>query len=325
MAEQTIPVIDLTGPGTEARDREIADEIRKACEEIGFFMVSGHGVSADLIARTRETAKAFFALPLDEKMKVRQPENLASRGYAWPKNRGLGHSSGLKTPPDIQESYALGPNEPVPAHLKGTAAEDAFFLPNYFPETPAELGPQLTAYYAEMEKLADRILGYFALGLGLERDHFAEMLDHHTSTMRVIHYPPIAGEVEDGQLRAGEHTDYGTLTIVRGDDVPGGLQVRTLAGEWVDVHPPEGAFVCNIGDLMRRWTNDRWLSNLHRVAVPPEEYRDTARISLVFFHNPNADAVIRCITDGTESPKHPPQPFGEIFLGKHLKAQSLSA
>ena len=324
MADQSIPLIDLSNDDG-SRCTEISEDIRRACEEIGFFMVSNHGVPAELITRTRAAAKDFFALPLDEKMKVRQPENLASRGYAWPKNRGLGHSSGLKTPPDIQESYALGPCEPVPEHLKGTPEEDAFFMPNYFPDTPPELATHLPAYYAQMEKLADRILGHFAVALGLERDHFVDMLDHHTSTMRVIHYPPIEGPVEDGQLRAGEHTDYGTLTIVRGDDVPGGLQVRALSGDWIDVHPPEGAFVCNIGDLMRRWTNDRWLSNVHRVAVPPEQFRDTSRISLVFFHNPNADAVIRSIPgEGDGAPKHPPQAFGEIFLGKHLKAQSLT-
>ena len=85
------------------------------------------------------------------------------------------------------------------------------------------------------------------------------------------------------------------MTFVRGDDTPGGLQVKHRNGGWIDVHIPPNAFVCNIGDLMMRWSNDRWVSTLHRVAVPPPDAVPQDRISLVFFQSPNPDAVIRCL------------------------------
>jgi isopenicillin N synthase-like dioxygenase len=96
--------------------------------------------------------------------------------------------------------------------------------------------------------------------------------------MRVINYPAPEGEVEPGQLRAGAHTDYGCMTILRTEDAPGGLQVQTRAGEWLDVLAVSGSFVVNLGDMMARWTNDRWAATLHRVTVPP---RDLASVGLL--------------------------------------------
>lgn len=326
MTASKVPVIDLSPAATAEGRAAVAHAIREACETIGFFTIVGHGVDDGLIQRTRSSAFAFFALPEEEKMRVRQPESRSSRGYSWPRSRGLAHSLGNRTPADLQESYAMGPIDPVPQDLAGTPGGAAFFAPNYWPERPEGMEAAFVDYYRTMAALARDVLSLFATALGLEPEHFDPFVRQHTSTMRAILYPPIDGPVEPGQLRAGEHTDYGTLTILRGDDVPGGLQVRTRAGEWIDVHPPEDAFVCNIGDLMMRWTNDRWLSNLHRVAVPPEEYRNTSRLSLVFFHNPSADALIECITGvGSGAPRYPAERFGDIYLGKHLKAQTLSA
>jgi isopenicillin N synthase-like dioxygenase len=124
-------------------------------------------------------------------------------------------------------------------------------------------------------------------------------------------------------LRSGAHTDYGTLTFIRGDDTPGGLQVKHRNGDWIEVHPDPKAFVCNIGDLMARWSNDRWVSTLHRVAVPPPEAAPKDRISLVFFQIPNHDATISCIEScvapgGTA--KHQPIKCSDHYLGKLMKA-----
>jgi isopenicillin N synthase-like dioxygenase len=144
-------------------------------------------------------------------------------------------------------------------------------------------------------------------------------MDRQASVARLIRYPAVTKPPLSGQLRAGTHTDYGIMTFVRGDDTPGGLQVKHRQGGWIDVHPPRGSFVCNIGDLMMRWSNDRWVSTLHRVAVPPPDAVPTDRISLVFFQNPNPDTVIRCFEscvgpDGME--KYPPITVAEHYLGK---------
>jgi isopenicillin N synthase-like dioxygenase len=320
-----VPLIDI-GPfldGTPEAKRGVAEQMRRACEEIGFFTIAGHGVAETLIEDARRLAFDFFVRPMDEKKQIERPASKISRGYSWIGDRGLAYSLGAKTPPDLQESFGMGPIGPAPAQLVGTPAEQAFYYPNKWPAQPPGFQAVYEAYYREMERVATQIMRIFAVALGLDEYYFDGKVDKHTSTLRAVLYPALTKPPEPGQLRAGEHTDYGTVTILRGDDVPGGLQVRLLNGDWVDVHPEPGSFVCNIGDLMMRWTNDRWLSNLHRVVNPPPEFSTVQRLTLVFFHNPNCDAVIRCI-DPTAPAKYEAVEFGGYYLGKHMKAQHLT-
>jgi isopenicillin N synthase-like dioxygenase len=122
------------------------------------------------------------------------------------------------------------------------------------------------------------------------------------------------------QLRAGAHSDYGSLTILKTEDKPGGLQVYTKTGIWVDVPIVAGCFVVNLGDLMGRWTNDHWVSTLHRVVNPPMESASMSRRqSLFFFHNPNYDAVIECIPS-CQGPGNPPK-YPVTTSGEHLRTQ----
>lgn len=323
---EKVPLIDvapfLTGDA-EQRER-VATEIRKACEEIGFFTITGHGVPEQVYQSLRREVLDFFTLPEAQRLEVKQPASKISRGYSAHASRALAYSLGDETPPDLQQSFAMGPVDAPPPGAVGTPAEAAFFHPNYWPEKPQGLQEAFETYYRSMSHLATEVLRMFAMALGLDAHAFDSKVDRHTSTMRAILYPAQTVLPEPGQLRAGAHTDYGTLTILRGEDVPGGLQVRTRSGNWVDVHPAPESFVCNIGDLMMRWTNDRWLSNLHRVANPPPEHAGTQRLSVAFFHNPNFDAEIRCI-DPHAAAKYPPVIFGEYYLSKHLKAQNMKA
>ena len=171
--------------------------------------------------------------------------------------------------------------------------------------------------------MASQVLCALAKSLGASKSYFADKFDRQASVGRVIRYPAVTQSPLPGQLRAGMHTDYGTLTFVRGDDTPGGLQVKHRQGDWIDVHIPPDGFCCNIGDLMARWSNDRWVSTLHRVAVPPLDATRTDRISLVFFQNPNPDTVIRCFDSCIgpgETEKYPPVTVAEHYLGKLMKA-----
>ncbi|MDF2120383.1 2-oxoglutarate and iron-dependent oxygenase domain-containing protein [Roseiarcaceae bacterium H3SJ34-1] len=329
MTMENVPVIDLSPSfsGGEEGRQKVAEAIRAACEDIGFFTVVGHGVADATIEALRRNAREYFALPLAEKEKVPQPVERISRGYSHVCSRGLAYSTGKETPPDLQESFAMGPIDEAPDDVRGALAERYFFRRNTWPHTPAGFAAAAEAYYREMERLSLHILQLFARALGLDDHYFDDKLDHHTSTMRTIYYPPQSEAPQAGQLRAGEHTDYGTLTILTGDDVPGGLQVKLRNGGWVDVHPLPNAFICNIGDLMMRWTNDKWVSNPHRVANPPAEYAHIGRLSIPFFHNPNANAEIRCIRafyGEAEAEKYPPVKFGEFYLSKHLKAQNMT-
>jgi isopenicillin N synthase-like dioxygenase len=174
-----------------------------------------------------------------------------------------------------------------------------------------------------MMGLASHVLRAMAMALGVKEDYFADKFDRQASVCRMIRYPAVQETPLPGQLRAGTHTDYGIMTFVRGDDTPGGLQVKHRNGNWIDVHIPPKDFVCNIGDLMQRWSNERWVSTLHRVGIPPSDTTPQDRISLVFFTNPNPDAEIRCLDNCVrpgEKPKYEPIQVSEHYLGKLMRA-----
>ncbi len=327
MAEQPIPCIDLTPSFFPEGRAAVAAAIRRACETIGFFTIVGHGVPDSVVANLRSEARAFFALPDAVKQAAPQPLSRVSRGYMPPKQRALGYSLGARTPPDWQEGFGIGPLDPAPAHLAGTPAADFFFAPNVWPADRLAFRLAFETYFRAMDALSVHVLRLFAVALGLEWEFFDDKVDHGASVLRAIWYPPQPDAPEPGQLRAGEHSDYGTLTILKGEDVPGGLQVRLRDGGWVDVHPHPDSFVCNIGDLMMRWTNDEWLSNVHRVANPPREAASVGRLSIPFFHNPNADALIACISGfygANKAAKHPPIVFGDYYLSKHNRAAQMT-
>jgi len=326
---EQIPVIDISAAlaGDEKGKARVAAQIRDACERIGFFTIVGHGVPDSVVKELQKEARAFFACPVEEKERTPQPPEKISRGYSRVGSRAFAYSIGKKTPPDLHETYGMGPIDPAPSAVRGTPFEKLFFMPNYWPHGRPDFRQAFETYYRKMEPLALNILQLFARALALDEHAFDQALDHHASTMRVVHYIPQDKTPEPGQLRGGEHTDFGTLTILKGEDVPGGLQVRTRSGNWIDVHPRPDAFICNIGDIMMRWTNDHWLSNLHRVANPPPEFAHVGRLSIVFFHNPNVDAEIRCIRgfygEDTKE-KYPPAKFGDLYLEKQMKSQHMT-
>ena len=322
-AQTAIPTLDLsplTG-GSERERREVARRIDAACTDIGFFMVVGHGVPADLITKTRDRAIEFFALPVAEKMKVQRPPAKISRGYNWVGDRSVAYSMGQPAPPDIQEAFAFGPEGVAALAAQVDETSGRMYAPNIWPAHPHDFKETMVGFHHAMSALSLRMLHVMAMALGMDEDYFADKFDRRASVARIIRYPAVAQTPLPGQLRAGAHTDYGVMTFVRGDDTPGGLQVKHRHGGWIDVHIPPEAFVCNIGDLMMRWSNDRWVSTLHRVAVPPPDAVPSDRISLVFFESPNPDAVIRCFPSCVGAgEKYPPITVAEHYLGKLMKA-----
>lgn len=312
-----LPIIDI-GTGD---DKAIAAEIDKVCREVGFFAVTGHGVPEEMIARTRAQAETFFALPEAEKLKVKRPPQKISRGYNPFADRSLSYSLGIEAPPDLQEAFAFGQDSrPAGLELDGDAA-DAMWAPNLWPDDPPGFGAAMMDYYETMNDLGMRVLAIMTHALGVEKSFFEDKFDHHAGVARAIHYPAQQDAPVAGQIRAGVHTDYGAVTFVRGDNVPGGLQVKHRHGDWIDVETPPGAFMCNIADAMERWTNDRWVSTLHRVGNPPVGAANKNRISLVFFHSPNHDAVISCLPScAGDGEKYPPVTFAEHYLTKVMRS-----
>lgn len=311
----SVPVIDISGlEGDPAARQVVADRIGEACERIGFFCITGHGVPEALIDQVRATARAFFARPDAEKDAIeRRPPSY--RGYIPLASEGLARSLGRAgAAADLKEAFSMGPVD-MPgdgAHLHPEAA--AHFAANRWPAEPEPFRPAFEAYYRAVSAVADRLLGGFALALGLSEDWFADKVDRHISNVRALHYPAQDTPPLPGQIRAGEHTDYGCLTILLTEADKGGLEVLTRDGRWEPVPHIPDSFVVNIGDLMAQWSNDRYVSTMHRV-VNPEGSRNARRLSIAFFHQPNHDALIECIP-GCAGPGNPVR-YEPITSGDH--------
>jgi isopenicillin N synthase-like dioxygenase len=322
----SVPVIDLIPfrSGDEGQRRAVAEEVGRACRDIGFLIVSGHGVPDTLIEDCYRTSKEFFALPLAEKTAVERPAPDQVRGYSAVGGEGLSYSLDKPAPPDLKESLSIGPVnvDRTDSYFTGPVA-GPHFAPNVWPEKPADLRKVWTDYFVAMENLAADLMRMFAIALDMPERFFDDKIDRHISMFRALQYPSQTTMPEPGQMRAGAHSDYGSLTILRQEQRPGGLQVLNKAGEWVDVPAIPGTFVVNIGDLMMQWTNDLWGSTMHRVINPPRELAyDSARISLVFFHQPNYDAMVSCLPccASPDSPaKYAPVSSGDHLLSKFVK------
>ncbi len=327
MSYDIVPVIDISPflAGDPHGRASTPQAVARACEDIGFFTIVGHGVAPAVIAAATTAARQFFDLPADEKARVRSPDAVIARGYRGVGYEGLAGTRADQTPPDLKEIFHVGPPD-FPHDAYHDAAEaQPHFIDNVWPPSPAAFRPAMTAYYRAVEKVAADLMRIFALALDLPETFFADKIDRHISALRIIMYPEQTTAPLPGQLRAGAHSDYGTLTILLGENQPGSLEVYSRSGCWMPVHIPAGSFVINIGDLMMRWTNDRWVSTLHRVVNPPESVAARARrLSLGFFHHPNYDAEVACISTcagPTNPPRYAPVKAGPYRSDKYVQAR----
>jgi isopenicillin N synthase-like dioxygenase len=322
MPLESVPIIDIAPyrTGTEARKRAVAAQIGEACRDIGFLVIAGHGISPGLIDAVDDVSRAFFDLPLAEKMRIARPAPDVTRGYIPIEGESVARSRGEYAPGDLNESLMIGPVDVGDDEYYRRPAAGKQFYPNLWPERRPALRQVYTAYYRVMSDLAHTLMRLFAIALDQPETFFDDKIDKHISRLRVRNYPAPQVPPQPGQLRAGAHSDYGSLTILKTEDKPGGLQVYTKTGIWVDVPIVAGCFVVNLGDLMGRWTNDQWVSTLHRVVNPPMEAASMSRRqSLVFFHNPNYDAMIECIPS-CRGPGNPAK-YPVTTSGEHLRTQ----
>jgi len=324
---QTVPVLDISpyrSGDPEAR-RVLAAEVDRICREIGFMVIAGHGVEDALIDQVDALSRAFFDLPLAEKMKIVRPAPDVTRGYMPMKAEVLVRSRGGDAAGDLNESLMIGPVDVTDDAYYTAPAAGRHFAPNLWPERPLGLRAAYERYYRVMDALAIDLMRLFALALGLPEHWFDASVDRSISRLRVRNYPAPDGPPEPGQLRASAHSDYGSLTILKTEDRPGGLQVLGKEAAWLDVPHVPKSFVVNIGDMLARWTNDRWVSTLHRVANPPAgSAADSRRQSIVFFQNPNYDAVVACLpscSDMANPPKYPATTSGGHLREKFLSTQ----
>jgi len=317
----SVPTIDISAyvSGGSPEERAVtADQIDRACREVGFIQITGHGVPDDVLHGLGEAMDAFFGCPLDEKKSYVRPAD-ENRGYSAPKSESLSLSLGVESAgrmADFFEAYNVGrtvhdhPGVSMPEH----------YADNTWPQLSG-FEPRVEAYFDEAERVAETMVAIFADALGLPAGFFDDRTDHSINVLRMNNYalPPGTDVVLDGDLTGmGEHTDFGIVTILWADQVRG-LQVLASDHTWHDVSPADGALLINLGDLMARWTNERWMSTLHRVKPPIVDGTIQRRRSAAFFHDGNADAVVStlpsCIDD-----EHPDL-YAPVTVADHIAAK----
>lgn len=312
-----VPVIDMQPfiAGDAAAQRDVARRFGAAFETSGFAAIVNHGVPAELGQRLYEQAKAFFALTPAEKQALSPPERVKGRGYLPMGIESVAATLSGETPPDLCEALVFGSLQRERAGLG---------QPNLWPSQPAGLTGAVNEWFDAIRALCGRLMRMSALALDLPPDWFDPCYGQPALTLRFVNYPDQPVEPAPGQLRYGAHHDYGGLTILRQDDAPGGLQVCDPQGRWHDVAAIEDSFVINVGDLMQRWTNDRWKSTLHRVVNPPRALTgSTQRLSMVAFTGPSEDTVVGCLPSCTGPSR--PALYDAVVAGMYVRAKLSSS
>ncbi len=284
-----IPVIDIAAllHGSLAERHEVAAQIGSACKDIGFFAIVNHDVPAALVERTFAMCAEFFALPTEVKSEIHIEQSPCHRGWFSVGGENLDPAKQTYAG-DFKEGIKLG--QDLPPNHRFVRDGIALQGPNQWPSDPAAFTPTLREYMGVMSNLARRVVSAFALVLDLPEDHFEQYFTTPMATAGPLHYPAHHGVITEEQLGAGAHTDYGAVTLLAQDDI-GGLQVRNVDGQWLNVPPLPDAFVVNVGDMMARWTNDLFTSTVHRVI----NTSGRERYSIPFFFDPNYDADITAL------------------------------
>jgi isopenicillin N synthase-like dioxygenase len=315
-----VPVIDLAPwfDGTEEGRALVAAQVDSALREIGFLLVVNHGVAVELRQQVRAAARTFFSLPVEVKERYRTiigDETWLPRGWTPIGAEANANSdAGVSAPPDLKESYDVACFEPT----GDPAVDREWFTDNIWPEEVPEYRQTVTAYLTKMHGLVDELLVIAAVALGLPSDQFLAQAGHPTWSFYTHWYPALrrVGEPLPGQLRIGSHTDFGTFTILDRQLGTGGLQVVGLDGQWADAPWIDGALTINIGDMMARWTGDRWRSNRHRVLAPDASAPDEDLMSLVYFHEADPAAVLHSVPPPIGVLAHEP-----VVAGDYLRAK----
>ena len=298
-----IPVIDfsLFINGNATTRQTIIQQIYQACHEIGFMYLKNTNISHDLIKQVLEQSKDFFDLPLTVKQQVAWSHEFSNQGYVGIERERLNPNN----PGDLKEAFNIN-----------TKVTDKLSPKSAVSDSPAK-NPDILTFYEACTELANKVLQAFALALELPEDFFATNHNQQNHTLRLLHYPPLSQPPKLKQVRAGEHSDYGSITLLFQNEV-GGLEVRTASGEWIAASPIPDTVIVNTGDLMERWTNHVFCSTKHRVMIPHDDTVKESRYSVAFFCHPNDDTEIVCLEScqRDKSPIYPPILAGEYLLSR---------
>lgn len=300
VTENALPVIDVSGlRSPDPVDRiAVGEEIRAACLDLGFMYIVGHGVSPELRAAVLDQAAAFFALPEERKVAIDMKNSVGNAGYEPMSTQTLETGA----PPDLKEGLYIG-EELALDHPRVVAG--GFNLgPNQWPDGLPGFRDTMNTYVDEMMELGKILMRGVALSLKLEETFFDDYCTDPLIGLRPLHYPPQPANAHPDEKGCGAHTDFGGLTILMQDDL-GGLQVMGADNEWIHAPPMADSYIVNLGDMIARWTNDKYRSTLHRVV----NFSGKERYSIPFFYSGRLDhevaALPGCLEPG-ETPRYPP-------------------
>jgi isopenicillin N synthase-like dioxygenase len=303
IAVEAIPVISIVDLAARegAATRRVGEALRQACEYPGFFYVKDHGIPEPVLEGVFAVSRRFFRRPAEAKAAVAiSPDH---RGWLKP---GEATMRGNRRP-DLKESFVWG-REVAPGETLGPGAMAG---PNRWPADMPELKPALMAWFDAGHAVAWRLLAAFATALDVSPDYFRKRIGKPISRASIVYYPPQPAELGDEQFGVGPHTDYGVLTLVYQDQT-GGLEVKGRDGQWLTAHPIPGTLVVNVGDLLGRWTNDRFVSTPHRVV----NRSGRERFSTAIFVDPDADTEIVPVARPGEAAKYAPVTCGAYIRGR---------
>ena len=289
-----IPVIDLAGIAGDGLAR-VGQAIVAAAEGAGFFYIRNHGIPAALIEEVLRVSGAFFAAPVARKQSV--AVNAGHRGFIRMGQAKM--ASGAR--PDLKESFIWGLDQPGADGIP----------PNQWPDFMPAMRPALMEFFQAGNALGWSMLRAFATALHLPHDSFVRTVDRPISRGSVIYYPPQPPEMGEDQFGVSTHTDYGCLTLLYQDST-GGLQVQGADGTWIMATPVPDTFVVNVGDLLARWSNDRFRSTPHRVV----NSSGRTRLSTALFIDPNRDTAITPVTRPGEAAHYDTVTCGDYLRGR---------
>ncbi|RDI55685.1 isopenicillin N synthase family dioxygenase [Nocardia mexicana] len=322
-----VPVIDISpyvGAGTAAERGRVARQLDEAARTVGFMQIVGHTVPQRVIDDFAAALDAFFGLDLGTKNGYRTPPEI-NRGYSPPKSESLSLSLGVESASrmnDFFEAFNIGA---AASDYPGIDLPAVDYAENLWPQQIPQFRAPVQAYFAEAARVARTLTTVFADALELPAGYFDRFTDHSLDVLRMNNYalPPGTVDLDGDLIGMGEHTDYGIVTVLWADQAPG-LQVLGADRRWHDVRPADGALLVNLGDLMARWTNERWLSTLHRVVPPIVDGTIERRRSAAYFHDGNIDAVIAtlpsCLGEGS---KYEPTTVAEHIRAKLAGSRAL--
>ena len=311
MADEEIPVIDLGPMWSEDEVGKVllAEQVSTACQEIGFFYVKNHGVPDSIIADAQRVSGEFFKQSEETKMLIEVSGSSSNRGYI----PLFGEKNSSVAKGDLKETFDLSvevdKDDPL-CQLKG-----GLYGPNHWPEYPEDFRTVMMAYFEEMTMLSRTLYDAFAQSLDLDPEFFLQHLKTPLDICRLLQYPPQKEVLDEDQIGTGAHSDFDCFTILW-QDSNGGLQALRRDGIWIDALPIPDTFLVNVGDMLERWTNGKYVSTVHRVINRSGNQRN----SMVFFAAPdyetNIDCIPSCLENG-EAPKDAPVTSGEYIVSRY--------